>query len=88
MALLLPRAKTKQPVKIESKVEAEIEPKVDSDEVECDGIRNWMRGRIQFKLINIKRNFKQTLANVNQNKKKDIDFGFVPLFLQGSVLDW
>ena len=41
MALLLPRAKTKQPVKIEieSKVEAEVEPKVES-EVECDGVRN------------------------------------------------
>ena len=32
------------------KVEAEVEPKVES-EFECDGIRKWMRGRIQVKLI-------------------------------------
>ena len=58
MALLPPRAKAKRPakIKVESKVEDEIEPKVDSDEVECDGIRNWMPGRIQFQIRNVSSN--------------------------------
>ena len=89
MALLLPRAKTRQPVKIkiESKVEAEVEPKVES-EVECDGVRNWMRPRIRFKLINTNSNENWRTQIQRKAKTKNVALGFATLFLHGGVLAW